>query len=62
MAVFVDGDHCLVGEYVFGDGFIDVDEEAAADLLLAEVHAFYQPVTPHALVEGGEALLPVKKQ
>ena len=62
MTVFVDGDHCLVGQHVFGDGFIDVDEEAAAYFLLTEVRAFHQAVAPHALVEGGEALLPVEEQ
>ena len=62
MTVFVDGDHCLVGQHVFGDGFIDVDEETAADFFLAEVRAFHQAIPPQALVEGGEALLPVEEQ
>ena len=62
MTVFINRDHCLVGQHVFGDGFIHVDEETAADFFLAEVRAFHQAIPPQALVEGGEALLPVEKQ
>ena len=61
-AFFVDGEHGLQREDVGAERLVHVHVELASDSFVAEVHGVHNAVALQAVVESGQALLPVQEQ
>ena len=59
LAVLIDREDGIIRHKIAAYGCANIDKEAAVNLLLAEVSGIYKALAVEAVIQGGQALLPV---